>query len=233
MVGHSKWNSVQVHIAVSKTSPEHLYWAVAEHKQTKGRIEKAPGPRTAAQMCPICPSIAQAEALKTKLTPKFNQVQKWQFFSAKHFWLCLVWCTQSKEQSCSELGCAFSQAHLLYFGCRTAFSQQIGALYRHLMVRMLSWEVGCGLGGPVSEEPHTLQAMGIKGKEKLKTSSFMTNGSHCQEWVWGHNFPPAFISETPGIAARVTFHPDDFWTRMKTDVQCCFALELPSGIKVT
>lgn len=83
----------------------------------------------------------------------------------------------------------------------------------------------------MSEEPLTFQAMGIKGKEKLGTSSsFMTDGSHCQEQVWGHNFAPVFISETPGIGERVTFHPDGLRTRMKADVQCCFAFELPSGI---
>lgn len=94
--------------------------------------------------------------------------------------------------------------------------------------------MGCGREGPLSEEPPTFQAMGIKGKGKLRTSSsFMTNGSHSQEWVWGHNFPPAFIGEIAGIGARVTFHPEDLRTRMKTDVQSCFALELPSGFKVT
>lgn len=91
--------------------------------------------------------------------------------------------------------------------------------------------MGCDLAGLVSEEPPTSQAMGIKGKAKLRTSSSF-NGSHYQKQVWGHHFPPAFISETPGIGARVTFHPDDLRTRMKTDVQCCFALELPMALKL-
>lgn len=99
------------------------------------------------------------------------------------------------------------------------------------MVRMFSWEVGCGLEGPMSEEPSTFQAMRIKEKEKLETSSSLTNGSHCQEQVWGHDFPPAFMSDTPGIGVRVTFHPDGLRTRMKTDVQCCFALE-PVALKL-
>lgn len=231
MVGHLKWNRGQVHTAVSKMSPEHLCWAIAEHKQTKGRIEMGQrllGQELQLSMCPIC--LAQAEVLTAKLTFKSDQVQKWQFFQPNTGRLCLVPCTQSK--AAQSWACAFSQAHLLYFGCRAAFSQQIGAPpsphgYDALLRGgMWPWRP-C-----VSEEPHTAQAMGINGKAKLRTSSSF-NGSHCQEQVWGHNFPTAFISETPGIGARVTFHPDDLRTRMKTDVQCCFALELPNGIKVT
>lgn len=149
MVGHLKWNRGQVHTAVSKMSPEHLCWAVAEHKQTKGRMEMGQrllGQELQLSMCPIC--LAQAEVLTAKLTFKFDQVQKWQFFQPNTGRLCLVPCTQSK--AAQSWACAFSQAHLLYFGCRAAFS------HPHLMATMLSWEVGCGLEGPVSLRNHTL-----------------------------------------------------------------------------
>lgn len=48
-------------------------------------------------MCPTCPSLAQVEARTAKLRPRFNQVQKLHFFSAKHIdRLSLAPCTESE-----------------------------------------------------------------------------------------------------------------------------------------
>lgn len=140
-------------------------------------------------MCPICPSLVQADACQTKLTPKFNQVQKGQFFQP--LWQAPFGPVYPEQRAKSKAARSWAVLSPRPICCILAAEQPSPSkevLYPHLLVRMFSWEVGCGLEGPVSEEPPTSQAMGIKGKEKLGTSSsFMTNGSHCQEQVWGQN----------------------------------------------
>jgi len=84
----------------------------------------------------------------------------------------------------------------------------------------------------VCKEQPTSQATVIKGKARLSPPSrLLTNGRHFQEQVRGHDFPPAFLSKALSIAVRVMFHGDEYGTRINTDLQCFFGLELPSGIK--
>lgn len=203
MVRHLKWSRAQVHLAVSKMSPEHLCWAVAEHELTKDKRD------TGGHEGPWAKDCRSACALAVQVLPRLRLSQpnsvlnltKYRngFFFSRTHWQVLFG-PMYLEQGHSKLGSAFSQAPV---PCILAAEQPPPSrevFSPHFMVRMISWDVGCRPKGPVSKEPPTFQAMGIKEKAGFRPLSvFVTN---FQERVWGHDFPPAFLSEALGIGVR-------------------------------
>lgn len=67
-----------------------------------------------------------------------------------------------------ELGCAFSQGPVSCILAAEQPSPCREVLHPHFMVRMLCWEMGCYLEGPVYKQQPTSQTMGIKGKARLR-----------------------------------------------------------------
>ena len=72
------------------------------------------------------PRLAQAEALAVKLSYKFNQVQKRQFFQPNTL-TGSAWSHVPRVRPLKVGLCFLPGPCLLYFGCSAAFSQQIGA----------------------------------------------------------------------------------------------------------
>lgn len=171
MVRHLKWNRGQVHPAGSKTGPENLCWAVPECEQTKGRRE------TEEREGPWAKDCSSARALAAQVMPKLRISQpssvlnlirsrNSKFFSQTHWQASFG--PMYLEWGHSELGCAFSQGPVSCILAAEQPSPCREVLHPHFMVRVLCWEMGCYLEGPVYKQQPTSRTMGIKGKARLR-----------------------------------------------------------------
>lgn len=232
MVRHLKRNRAQVHLAVSKMSPEHLCWAVAERELTKDKRD------TGGHEGPWAKDCRSACALAVQVLPRLRLSQpnsvlnltKYRngfFFSPTH-WQVLFG-PMYLEQGHSKLGSAFSRPLSPVFWLQSSLlpAQRCSVPTSWLGCSPEMW--GVTLKAPCLRNHPLSRQQELKGRQD--------SGLFQYSWPTSRSGFGVMISLLPSSVRHLAlewglmFYWDDYRTRIKTDLQCFFALELPSGIK--